>query len=227
MLVFKNVTKIYPGGVVALNQVSFEIRPGEFVALVGRSGAGKTTVFKLITLEEKLTRGKIFYKNRDYTTLKPWEINYLRRKIATIFQEFNLINRFNVFENVAFAMEVCGFSEQEIKQDVPKILELVGLASKQKFFPYQLSGGEKQRVAIARALVHKPEIILADEPTGNLDPITAKEIIDLLKKINQLGTTIILSTHNKEVVNHLRTRTILLDEGKIIRDEIKGSYTLA
>lgn len=230
MLKFENVTKIYQTSngseTVALEDVNFEIEKGEFVSIVGKSGAGKTTLLKLILLEEKPTAGKIFFQGIDVNSLKPSEIPLLRRKIGVVFQDYKLLSSKNTFENIAYVMEVTGASDKEIRRDVPIVLEIVGLEKKAKNFPEELSAGEKQRAAIARALIHRPDIILADEPTGNLDPYNTSEIIKLLLKINEMGTTIILATHNKEVVDMTKKRVITLENGKIIRDDKSGHFIL-
>ncbi len=226
MIKFKNVSKIYPPDTIALEEVSFEISPKEFVCLVGKSGAGKTTLLKLLMAEEQSTSGKIFFDNQDIQEIKPENIPELRRKIGAVFQDYKLLPSKTAYENVAYAMEVIGASDEEIARDVTGVLDIVGLTKKAYNFPAQLSGGERQKVAIARALIHRPEVILADEPTGNLDPYNTLDIIRLLLKINEFGTTVILSTHNREIVNSLAKRAITLHEGKIIRDEKKGRFIL-
>lgn len=222
MIVFENITKIYPPNTIALEDVSFEVKEGEFVLIVGRSGAGKTTLIKLLLREEEPTRGRILFEGKDIFSIPRRKLSSFRQKIGVIFQDYKLLPTKNVYENVAFAMEVMGAGEKEIKRDVPKVLELVGLEDKAHNFPAELSGGEKQRTAIARALIVRPKLLVADEPTGNLDPYHTKEIIDLLKKINSLGTTIILATHDREIVNSLEKRVITLEKGRVIRDEEKG-----
>ncbi len=202
------------------------IERGEFVSLVGQSGAGKSTLLKLLIVEEKPTAGRIFLDKQDVATLSHSELPFLRRRIGIIFQDFKLLAQKTVYENVAFAMEVAGKSKKEIKEDVPQILQLVGLEDKIKQFPRELSGGEQQRVAIARALVHQPDIIIADEPTGNLDPLNTWDVIRLLLKINELGTTILLATHDREIINTLSKRVVSIDKGKVIRDEQNGRYIL-
>lgn len=226
MIVFEKVTKIYSDDTVALEEVTFSVGPKEFVSVVGHSGAGKTTLIKMLLAEDKPTEGKVFFESKDIHKLKKGEIHNIRRKIGTVFQDFRLLSNKTVYENVAFAMEVSGRSEEEIASDVPHVLELVDLKHKAFNFPHELSGGEKQRVAIARAIVNQPDIIVADEPTGNLDPINTNEIIQILKKINDLGTTIILTTHNKGVIDLLGKRVITMDSGKIIRDDQLGRYVL-
>ncbi len=226
MVKFQNVSKIYLPNTVALEDVSFGIEPKEFICLVGKSGAGKTTLLKLLLEEEKPTSGRIFFDNQNIQEIKPDNLYKLRRKIGAVFQDYRLLPFKTAYENIAYALEATGASELEIARDVAEVLDIVNLAGKAHNFPAQLSGGEKQRVAIARALVHRPEIILADEPTGNLDPYHTLDIVRLLTKINEFGTTIILSTHNKEIINYLKKRTLTLHEGKIIRDEKIGRFIL-
>jgi cell division transport system ATP-binding protein len=193
---------------------------------VGRSGAGKSTIIKLLIGEERPTRGRVFFGQYEVNKLKDKELPTLRRHIGIVFQDFRLLAQKNAYENVAFALEVSGRPQREISELVPQILDMVGLGDKMNNFPHELSGGEKQRVAIARAMVHSPEVIIADEPTGNLDPFHTWEIVNLLQKINQLGTTLILATHDKEIINALDKRVITLDRGRVIRDEEKGKYIL-
>ena len=228
MIEFRNVKKIYTGGMhtVALDDISFTIEKEEFVSLVGHSGAGKSTLLKLIYAEEKPTSGEIFFNEEDISGLTPKQLPYYRRRIGMVFQDFKLLPKKTLFENVAFALEVSDHSDDEIKELVPQILEIVGLAHKTDSYPREISGGEQQRVAIARALIHRPPLIIADEPTGNLDPISSWGIIQLLLKINKLGTTVLLATHNKDIVNRLKKRVITLDQGKIIRDHSKGRYAI-
>jgi len=226
MIKFQNITKIYPPNTVALNDVSFEVKPKEFVSLVGRSGAGKTTLLRLLLAEEKPTQGRIFFNNHDLSKTKFEQLPELRRKIGAVFQDYKLLPSKTAYENIAYAMEVIGASDSEIARDVAEVLDIVGLTKKAGNFPAQLSGGEKQRVAIARALIHRPEVILADEPTGNLDPYHTLDIIRLLLNINEIGTTVILATHNREVINSLGKRVITLQDGKIIRDEERGRFIL-
>jgi len=209
-----------------LDNITFTIEAGEFVSLVGRSGVGKTTLLKMLIREELPTKGKIYFNERDIAKLKGAELALLRRKIGVVFQDFKLLADRTAFENVAFAMEVAGYSEEDIKKDVPEVLKLVNLQDKADHFPHQLSAGERQRTVIARALIQRPELILADEPTGNLDPINTWEIIKLLVKINELGTAVLLATHDKEIVNTLGRRVISLENGKIIRDEQEGKYLI-
>ncbi len=225
MILLDRVTKTYIKGVSpALEKVSIFIGPREFVILVGTSGAGKSTLLKLLTREEKPTSGKIVVGGIDYDELKDSQIPVLRRKIGVIFQDFKLLPQRNVFENIAFALEIAGVTRHEIKSTVPKVIKLVGLEGKEKQFPDELSGGERQRVAIARAVVRQPKILIADEPTGNLDPQNSWEIIKLLEKINKYGTTVLLTTHNAEIVNRLKRRVVTLDDGKITSDQAEGSY---
>jgi cell division transport system ATP-binding protein len=226
MISFQNVTKIYPPQTIALKNVSFNIEKGEFVSIVGRSGAGKTTLIKLLLREEELTQGRILFKNQDISKISFDKLPFYRQKIGAIFQDYKLLASKTVYENVAYAMEVMGARNEDILRDVKEVLGIVGLQEKVNNFPKELSGGEKQRVAIARALVVRPQVIVADEPTGNLDPYHTKDIIDLLKKINDFGTTVILATHDKEIIDRLRQRTITLEEGRIIRDEKEGRFIL-
>ncbi|RLC39834.1 MAG: cell division ATP-binding protein FtsE [Candidatus Nealsonbacteria bacterium] len=229
MIQFKNVSKIYystQDPVVALADVSFQITKGEFVSIVGKSGAGKTTLIKLLIGEEKPTSGEILFKGKNVTEMSPREIQSLRRKIGVIYQDYKLLPGKTVRENVEYIMQIIGAKDKDILRDVPQVLEIVGLADRQSSFPQELSGGEKQRLAIARALCHRPEVIVADEPTGNLDLYNTFEIVNLLKKIHQFGTTVILATHNKEVIDSLEERVITLDQGKIIHDQKKGKFIL-
>ncbi len=226
MIEFKGITKYYPPDVYALRDVSFKIAPKEFVSIVGQSGTGKTTLVKLIIAEEKPTRGKILIGDWDITHVRPYELPVLRRQIGVVWQDFKLLPKKTVFENVSFALEVCGQSPEHINRVVPQVLKVVGLFDKQHRFPYQLSGGEQQRVVIARALVHKPKILIADEPTGNLDAINTQGIIEILKKINELGTTVILVTHDREIVNGLKKRVITFDAGMVVSDQSEGKYML-
>lgn len=229
MITFQNISKIYNNNShsqIALEDVSFHIEPKEFVSLVGKSGAGKSTVIKLLIGEEKPTKGRVIFSSYDVNKLKRRELPQLRRRIGVIFQDFRLLSNKTAFENIAFALEVAGRPQPDIEEFVPRALEMVGLKDKINNFPKELSGGEKQRVAIARAMINNPDLIVADEPTGNLDPLNTAEIIRLLLKINELGTTVILATHNKEIINSLDRRVISLDDGKVIRDEEKGKYIL-
>ncbi len=227
MIRFENISKIYNSHSVALKDVTFEVKPQEFVSLVGRSGAGKSTLLKLLIAEEKPTSGKIFFNKQNVLKMPNRELPFLRRQIGAVFQDFKLLPNKTAYENVAFAMEVAGKSEAEIKNDVPRVLDLVGLKDKMNNFPRELSGGEKQRVPIARAMVHRPSVIVADEPTGNLDPINTWDIIRLLLKISELGTTVILATHDKEIINALEKRVVSLENGTVVRDENPGRYILS
>jgi cell division transport system ATP-binding protein len=224
MIIFKKVTKKYNKNTYALKNASFQIKRGEFVILVGPSGAGKSTIAKLLTCEEKPTSGKIYIGGYNIGELKSGEIPYFRRKIGVVFQDYKLLPKKTVWENIAFALEVCAACNEEINKKVKQVLELVGLEHKATNFIEELSGGEKQRVGIARALVHGPKLLIADEPTGNLDPKNSKEIIDLLLKINQAGTIVILATHDKNIVDQLRKRVIIIRDGLIVSDEEKGTY---
>lgn len=226
MITFKNVSKVYPDGTVAAADLDFHIEPGEFVSIVGQSGAGKTTIARLILAEEKPSEGEIIIGGWDISKIKQKQIPVLRRQIGVVFQDFKLLSRKTVYENVAFALEVCGAKKKKIKAIVPQVLKIVGLEHKMDKFPNQLSGGEQQRVVIARALVHRPKILLADEPTGNLDSLTAHEIIDLLLKINELGTTVVMVTHNPAIVNKIRRRVITVDNGTVSSNKKSGKYTL-
>ncbi len=219
-----NVSKIYPNGTRALTDVSLRIEKGEFVFLVGPSGAGKSTLTKLIFREEQPTRGQILFNSKNIARLKPREIPYLRRTIGVIFQDFKLLPNKTVAENVSFALEVIEASRREIRKAVPEALEMVGLSSKAKAMPSELSGGEQQRVAIARAIVNNPPLIIADEPTGNLDPDTSWEIVKLLQEINKCGTTILMATHDKVIVDGMRKRVVALENGRVVRDEERGAY---
>lgn len=218
MITFDQVTKQYNKKTKALDNVSIHIEPKEFVIMVGTSGAGKSTFLKLLTREEKPTFGKIVVGGVDYDRLPDRNIPLLRRKIGVVFQDFKLLPTRNVFENIAFALEVSGMTNKEIKRTVPKVIELVGLQGKEKSFPHELSGGEQQRVAIARAVVRQPKILVADEPTGNLDPKHSWDIVSILEKINQYGTTVIMTTHNQEIVSKLQRRIINIEGGKVIFD---------
>ena len=226
MIRFQNITKIYPPGTLALEDVSFEVKPKEFVSIVGKSGAGKTTLLKLLLAEEKPTRGRVFFDDQDIHKVKKSQLPLFRRRIGAVFQDYKLFPSKTAYENIAYVLQVIGAADLQISRDVPEVLEIVGLADKAQNFPIELSGGERQRVAIARALIHRPDVILADEPTGNLDPYNTADIIRLLLNINELGTTIILSTHNKEIINALGKRVITLEGGKVIRDEEIGRFIL-
>jgi cell division transport system ATP-binding protein len=226
MIKFKNLTKIYEDGQMVLDDVSFEIKTGEFVSVVGKSGVGKTTLIRLILGLEKPTSGEIYFGNINLNEVDAMTIQNLRRKIGVIYQDYRLLPKKTVYENVAYIMEVEGKENNEINEEVPKVLDIMGLLERAKSFPEKLSGGEKQRLAIARALVNKPEIIIADEPTGNLDPYNTYEAISLLQKINLAGRTVILATHDREVINKLGKRVITLENGKIIRDETEGKFII-
>ena len=224
MIKFQSVSKIYLNTITALDNVSFEIDKGEFVCVVGKSGAGKTTLLKLLLAMEWPTMGHIFFKESDISKLE--DISKLRREVGIIFQDYSLFPFKNVYENISYVMELMGKTNKQIAVEVPQILEIVGLEDRANSLPAQLSGGEKQRTAIARAIAHRPQIILADEPIGNLDPYNAQDIIKLLKRINQMGTTVILATHNKEVIDDIEERVISLDHGKIIMDEKNGRFII-
>ena len=227
MIHFENVSKYYNGSSTpALHDINLLINENEFVSIVGHSGAGKSTLLKLILAEILPDEGAVYFEGEDISSLSKKELNILRRRIGTIFQDFRLLPKKTVYENVAFALEVAGADEDTIAQDVPYVLELVDLIDKKDAFPHELSGGQKQRVAIARAIVNQPDLLIADEPTGNLDPINTYDIVQILKKINELGTTVILTTHNKGVVEHIGGRVITIDAGKIIRDDKSGKYIL-
>jgi len=214
------------GSICALDNVNLKIDRGEFVFLVGPSGAGKSTLIKLLVCEEQPSSGKILVADRNITKLTPKELPYYRRKVGVVFQDFKLLPQKTVWENVAFALEVCDAAQTEIDSKVPKILDLVGMLKRRNNLPHELSGGERQRVSIARALIHYPKILIADEPTGNLDPVNAWEIVDLLERINRLGTTVIFATHNKGIVDRLKKRVVLMKNGKIVSDRLKGGYAL-
>ena len=226
MIKLTNVSKFYSTSSVGLRDVTLDIKAGEFVSVVGQSGVGKTTLIKLLIAEEKPTKGQVEIGGWNISDIGRSDIPFLRRQIGVIFQDFKLLPKKTVYENVAFALEVAGARSAHIASVVPQVLEIVGLAGKAHRYPTQISGGEQQRVVIARSLVHTPKIIVADEPTGNLDSINAEEIISILKKINEFGTTIMLVTHNRDVVNHLRRRVITLHEGQIVHDSVSGKYVI-
>ncbi len=226
MINLQNISKIYQPNIKALDRVSLSIKPGEFVSLVGQSGTGKTTLVRCLIGEEQPTEGKITIGDWDITRLSKNQIPFLRRQVAVIFQDFKLLPKKTLFENVAFALEVAGKSGDKIRSIVPQVMKIVGLGSKMKRYPHEVSGGEQQRAAIARALVYQPKVLLADEPTGNLDSINAQEIVDLLKKINEFGTTVVLVTHNREIVNRLKRRVVTLHDGRVISDQAVGKYSL-
>lgn len=224
MIVFDRVSKIYPDNSVALDEVTLSIEPREFVSIVGPSGAGKTTLLKLFLGEERPTEGAVYYESTNIHKLNKKETDMFRRKVGMIFQDFRLLPNKTVYENIAFTMEAAGRTDEEIESDVPHVLELVDLTPKVWNFPRELSGGEKQRVAIARALVNEPDIIIADEPTGNLDPANTYDIVQILKKINDLGTTVLLATHNKGIIDLLKRRVVAMEYGKVVRDDKSGKY---
>jgi len=224
MISFQAVTKIFPPNILALENVSFEIKPKEFVSIAGKSGAGKTTLLRILLVEEKPTKGRIFFDGQDLSKIEPARLPQLRRRIGAVFQDYKLLPSKTTYENIAYVMEVIGATEEEITRDVTQVLEIVGLEGRAQNFPAALPAGERQRAAIARALIHRPDVILADEPTGNLDPYNALDIIRLLLKIHELGTTVILATHNKEIINSLGKRVITLEEGRVIRDEERGRF---
>lgn len=226
MISFDKVTKIYGDKSAALDGVSFSVKPKEFLSIVGHSGAGKTTLLKLNLAEEKPTSGSVLFDFMDVHAFKRHRLHEYRRKLGSVFQDFRLLPQKTAYENIAFAMEVAGRTDEDIAADVPYVLELVDLGNKMWNFPHELSGGEKQRVAIARAIVNQPDVIIADEPTGNLDPINTYEIVQILKKINDLGTTVMLTTHNKGVIDSLGKRVITMERGRIIRDDPTGKYFL-
>ena len=231
MITFDKVTKIYPPHrnkteTLVLDEVSFNVEDGEFVCVVGKSGAGKTTLLKLLTREEEPTEGRIIFDGKNIEEFKRRELYKLRRRIGVIFQDYKLLCSKTVYENIAYGLEVTGAPEEEIKRDVPEIMDIVSLTEQAEQFPEQLSGGEAQRVAIARALIHDPDVILADEPTGDLDPYHSKNIVNLLKKINKSGTTVLLATHDREIVNHLSKRVVTLKNNKIISDVNDGRFRL-
>jgi len=224
MISFENVTKGYKGGTLAIRDMSLEIDKGEFVFLVGSSGSGKTTFIRLLLREEIPTQGRILVAGRDIANLSQWRIPYLRRNIGCVFQDFRLLPNKNVFENVAFALEVIGRPKHVVAAQVPQVLDLVGLSKKRESLPGELSGGEQQRVAVARAFVNRPLILLADEPTGNLDPATSQGIMRLLERINKTGTTVVIATHDAGIVDQMRRRVVELDHGTLVRDQARGVY---
>lgn len=226
MINFSKVSKIYSDESIALDNVDLRVDPGEFISIVGHSGAGKTTLLKLLLVEERPTDGSVLFEDIDVHSLKYKDVSKLRRKIGTIFQDFRLLPNKTAYENLSFAMEVSGRGNEDIESYVPQALELVDLSHKMWSFPHELSGGERQRVAIARAIINQPDVIIADEPTGNLDPINTHEIAQILKKINEMGTTVLLTTHNRGVVDSLGKRVITMDGGRIVRDDKSGRYVL-
>jgi cell division transport system ATP-binding protein len=226
MIYFDQVTKHYRDGTPALENVTLSVSPKEFVSIVGHSGAGKTTLLKMLLAEEKPSAGNVFFEEVDIHDLPKNALHHYRRKIGTVFQDFRLIPTKTAYENIAFAMEAVGRRDDEIASDVPYILDLVDIGDKAHHFPHQLSGGEQQRVAIGRAIINQPDVIVADEPTGNLDPVNTYDVIEILKKINELGTTVIITTHNKGVVDAMNKRVITMDKGKVVRDDMHGHYIL-
>jgi cell division transport system ATP-binding protein len=226
MIRFENVSKVFPGDSIVLEDVSFAVEPGEFVSLVGQSGAGKSTLLKLIYAEEEPTSGAVYFGDRSVSDIRRKHLPFYRRNIGTVFQDFKLFSQKTALENVAYALEVYGKTDQEIREEVPQILDIVGLGGKAHQYPRQLSGGEQQRVAVARALVCQPKVIVADEPTGNLDPRSTQDIVNLLLEINKMGTTVILATHNKPIVDKIGRRVITLEKGRLVRDEQQGTYRI-
>lgn len=227
MIHFKNVSKIYPinsDHTIALEKISFRIHPREFVSIVGQSGAGKTTLLRLLLKEEDPSEGEILVDGQKLEEVIPKELPFYRRKIGAVFQDFKLLSNKTAYENIAFAMEAAGRTDEEIQEDIPEILKVIELSNRGHHFPHQLSGGEKQRVAIGRALAHRPVILIADEPTGNLDLLRTWDIIRLLFKINEMGTTVILATHDREIINTISKRVVTLDKGRLIKDEERGRY---
>jgi cell division transport system ATP-binding protein len=222
MIFFDKVTKKFSDDSFGLNEVTLSIQPGEFVSIVGHSGAGKTTLLKMLLIEDRPTSGNVFFESVDIHNLKNRDITLYRRRIGTVFQDFRLLPDRTTYENIAFAMEVIGRPDDEIENDVPHVLDLVDLSKKAWHFPHELSGGERQRVAIARAIINQPDLLIADEPTGNLDPVNTYEIVQVLKKINDMGTTVLLTTHNKGVIDNLERRVITMKQGTIIGDDPKG-----
>ncbi len=226
MIYFNQVKKEYAKGLPALEDITLSIGAGEFVSIVGHSGAGKTTMVKLIIAEEEPTEGTVMFESLNINNLRSGDLTRLRRRIGTVFQDFKLLPNKTAYENIAFAMEAAGKTDEEIAADVPHVLDLVDLADKADAFPNELSGGEKQRLAIARAIINQPEVIIADEPTGNLDPVNTYEIVQILKKINDLGTTVILTTHNRGVVDAIGKRVVTLEKGRVVRDDKDGKYMI-
>lgn len=226
MIRFQNVSKQYPDGSVALSDISFAIQDGEFLSFVGKSGAGKTTLLKLLLREEEPTGGTILFEGNSIADIQDPNLPEFRQKIGAIFQDYKLLPTKTAYGNVAYVMEMMGVPDENIGREVTEALKIVGLTERANHFPIQLSGGEKQRVAIARALIHRPKVIIADEPTGNLDPYHTRDIIRLLGKVNSLGTTVVLATHNKEIINRLGRRVITLENGRLIRDEERGRFII-
>ena len=226
MIFFDKVTKKYTDRSIGLDEVTFSVEPNEFVSIVGHSGAGKTTLLKMLLAEDKPTSGSVFFESINIHSLKGGAISRFRRRVGVVFQDFRLLPNKTSYENIAFAMEVAGRSDKEIESDVPHVLDLVDLGKKAWNFPHELSGGERQRVAIARAIINQPDLLIADEPTGNLDPVNTYEIVQILKRINDLGTTVILTTHNKGIIDSLGKRVVTMEEGRIVRDNTRGKYVL-
>ena len=226
MIIFEKVRKEYPKGIVAVDTISLQINTGEFVSIVGQSGAGKSTLLRLLFAEERPSSGSVTIDGWDITAIRPWQVPHLRRQIGVVFQDFKLLEGRTASENVAFAMEVTGTDRREVRRSVPQLLKLVNLTDQAEQYPWQLSGGEQQRVALARALAFKPQILLADEPTGNLDALHAWDIIHLLLKINTLGTTVLLASHDEAIVNAVKRRVVTLDKGRVVRDQKTGTYAL-
>ncbi len=226
MIYFDNVSKFYDDKSFAIRDITLSIAPGEFVSIVGHSGAGKTTLLKLLLVEERPTDGAVYFQSTNVHELRRSHLNQYRQRVGTVFQDFRLLPNKTTYENIAFAMEAAGRLDEEIEADVPHVLSLVDLEHKMWSFPHELSGGEKQRVAIARAIVNQPDVIIADEPTGNLDPINTYEVVQILKKINDLGTTVLLTTHNKGVIDSLGRRVVTMDGGRVVRDDATGRYVL-
>ncbi len=225
MISIQRVTKTYRNGVTALEDVTVEIEKGEFVFIVGPSGSGKSTMIRLLLKEEEATKGSVHVAGKDLARISSWKVPYLRRNVGTVFQDYKLLTDKTVFENVAFGLEVIGKPKHVIDQRVPEILEYVGLGDKLNSYPDELSGGEQQRVSIARACVNRPLVLLADEPTGNLDPNTSVDIMRLLDKVNRIGTTVVMATHDQAIVDAMRKRVVELDKGRIVRDQARGVYS--
>jgi cell division transport system ATP-binding protein len=226
VIYFNNVSKLYNKDSLALEDVTLTVNKGEFVSVVGHSGAGKTTLIKMILADEYPSNGTVFFESVNIHKINAADLTKLRRRIGAVFQDFKLLTNKTAYENIAFAMEAVGKTDEEIKSDVPHVLELVDLGAKTHHFPHQMSGGEQQRLAIARAIINQPELIIADEPTGNLDPVNTYEVIQILKKINDLGTTIVLTTHNRGVVDSIGKRVITMERGKVVRDDKDGKYAI-
>ncbi|TAK95611.1 ATP-binding cassette domain-containing protein [Patescibacteria group bacterium] len=226
MIRLEKVSKIFPGGFTVLSEIDLAIKPGEFVSIVGQSGAGKSTLLKLIYAEEHPTSGRVYFNERPIDLIQKKHLPFYRRNIGTVFQDFKLLPKKTVAENIAYALEVLGDdTDEEIAEKVEQLLNIVGLNSKADMYPKHLSGGEAQKVSMARAMIHRPKVIIADEPTGNLDPVSTLEILDLLLKINSLGTTVLLATHNKDIVDRIQRRVVEVEKGTIVRDTEKGKYT--